>query len=397
MSRPDRSDARGFTLVEVLISIVLAGIISGVAAVGVTRMFAAGPASACASARESVRVAAVMHDATLGRPAATIADLVTARLLEVPRGSTVDATGRRLVGDGWQVVLGTGAKPGCHVSITQFPLDRAIPSPAAAYGLRLLTASYEGPAIRVVRSSDSTSRDIGFTSDGRLDTAALLSFVGSGSGAIDRWYDQTGRGAHATQAVAASRPLLVVSGVLQTTTNGSPQLAFNGLPNGTMLDTPVVPGQRTTWNLVATRSTQSTDPSSCCRPLISTIQATLPSGLHGMWLHTLRNSNTLSSAYIIGSGPSVSPPRSFTDGRTTVVGLVADPPLLRVALDGTDTSANLTGNIGTDLTIGGERSLGSRRFAGGIAEVVLFNTALTPAELDQLEATQAAEFGFTLA
>jgi hypothetical protein len=65
---------------------------------------------------------------------------------------------------------------------------------AAAYSLRRIGPSgYFGPAIRVRRDSDNTLRDIGFTSDGQLDTVGLLDFVGvTGSGFVKTWYDQSG-------------------------------------------------------------------------------------------------------------------------------------------------------------------------------------------------------------
>ena len=51
------------------------------------------------------------------------------------------------------------------------------PNAAAAYSLRKLRAAYSGAAVRVRRSSDNTEQDIGFTAQGELDTASLLSFV----------------------------------------------------------------------------------------------------------------------------------------------------------------------------------------------------------------------------
>jgi hypothetical protein len=54
---------------------------------------------------------------------------------------------------------------------------------AAAYSLRKLRTAYTGPAIRVRRSSDNTSQDIGFNTDGTLDTTALTTFVGSNNSA----------------------------------------------------------------------------------------------------------------------------------------------------------------------------------------------------------------------
>lgn len=48
---------------------------------------------------------------------------------------------------------------------------------AVAYSLRKLKSDYTGPAIRVRRSNDSTSQDIGFDTNGNLDTTSILSFV----------------------------------------------------------------------------------------------------------------------------------------------------------------------------------------------------------------------------
>lgn len=49
---------------------------------------------------------------------------------------------------------------------------------AAAYSIRKLSSSYTGYALRVRRSADNTSLDIGFDSNGNLDTESLLNFVG---------------------------------------------------------------------------------------------------------------------------------------------------------------------------------------------------------------------------
>jgi hypothetical protein len=86
---------------------------------------------------------------------------------------------------------------------------------AAAYSLRKLRTAYSGSAIRVRRSSDNTESDIGFTSSGDLDESALLSFVGSGSGFVRTWYDQSGNARNAVQTTVANQPPVVVSGVIQ--------------------------------------------------------------------------------------------------------------------------------------------------------------------------------------
>jgi hypothetical protein len=92
---------------------------------------------------------------------------------------------------------------------------------AAAYSLRRIgPSSYFGPAIRVRRDSDNTLRDIGFTSDGQLDTVGLLDFVGvTGSGFVTTWYDQSGNGYDATQATAGNQPLILNNGSVLLSNN----------------------------------------------------------------------------------------------------------------------------------------------------------------------------------
>lgn len=115
-----------------------------------------------------------------------------------------------------------------------FILD-TIPGAVRAYGLRKLRSAYAGAAIRVVRSSDSTEMDIGFTSGGELDTATLLSFAGSGSAVVKTWYDQSGSAKDATDVgTAARRPRIVNAGVIDKI-GSAPALFFTG-GNGLQFD-----------------------------------------------------------------------------------------------------------------------------------------------------------------
>lgn len=95
-----------------------------------------------------------------------------------------------------------------------------------AYSLRKIRRAYAGAAIRVRRSSDDTSQDIGFNSDGTLNTTTLLSFVGSGNGFVSIWYDQSGNDNHANQINSTNQPLIISTGNLQLV-NGKPSIYFN--------------------------------------------------------------------------------------------------------------------------------------------------------------------------
>jgi len=97
---------------------------------------------------------------------------------------------------------------------------------SAAYSLRKLRTAYSGYAIRVRRSSDNTSQDIGFKADGTLDTTSLLSFVGAGNGFISIWYDQSGNSNNQSSATLVRQPQIVSNGSL-ITQNSKPALYFS--------------------------------------------------------------------------------------------------------------------------------------------------------------------------
>lgn len=96
---------------------------------------------------------------------------------------------------------------------------------SVAYSLRKLSSTYSGSCIRVRRSSDNAEQNIGFVSN-ILDTASLLTFVGSGSGFVTTWYDQSGNSVNMTQAVGGTQPIIVSSGSL-ISIGGQPIINFH--------------------------------------------------------------------------------------------------------------------------------------------------------------------------
>jgi hypothetical protein len=108
------------------------------------------------------------------------------------------------------------------------------PNAAAAYSLRKLREAYTGSAIEVRRTNLDVA-DIGFTSTGELDTAALLAFTGTGvldNGFITKWYDQSGNARNASQATALNQPQIVSAGSV-INQNSNPTIKFNA--NNTIL------------------------------------------------------------------------------------------------------------------------------------------------------------------
>lgn len=100
------------------------------------------------------------------------------------------------------------------------------PSAVAAYSLRKLSST--ATTAITVENSSGTTADIGFDSNGDLDTAALTSHCGSNYGRVSKWWDQSGNGRHMEQTTAASRPYIVngSGSVVSTTTNSIPALDF---------------------------------------------------------------------------------------------------------------------------------------------------------------------------
>lgn len=96
----------------------------------------------------------------------------------------------------------------------------------AAYSLRKLSST--ATTAITVENSSGTTADIGFDSNGDLDTSALTTHCGSNYGRVSKWWDQSGNGNHMEQTTAASRPYIVnASGsVITTTTNSIPALDF---------------------------------------------------------------------------------------------------------------------------------------------------------------------------
>ncbi len=99
------------------------------------------------------------------------------------------------------------------------------PNAQAAYSLRKLDSDYTGSAIEV-RNSSGTLLDIGFDSNGDLDTAALTTHIGSGNATLRTWYDQSGNGRDLTQSLLSLQPSIASTGTIYTL-NSLPAVKFS--------------------------------------------------------------------------------------------------------------------------------------------------------------------------
>ena len=95
---------------------------------------------------------------------------------------------------------------------------------AAGYSTRRLASSATN-LMRIRRASDDAETDIGFDSNGDLDTAAIASHCGASAGYCVTWVDQSGNGNNATQSTAGNQPQ-IYNGTAVITENGKPALDF---------------------------------------------------------------------------------------------------------------------------------------------------------------------------
>jgi len=107
------------------------------------------------------------------------------------------------------------------------PLDGLSQTPQGAYAFHRLFTAYNGPLVRLIRSTDNAELDYSALPSGELDTAAILAWAGAGGYVnIVTMYSQVG-GDNLVQNVALIRPILVLPvGALQTV-NGKPAALFN--------------------------------------------------------------------------------------------------------------------------------------------------------------------------
>jgi hypothetical protein len=111
--------------------------------------------------------------------------------------------------------------------ISTSPFDKLAQSDIQGlYGVIQLKANAQ-LCMTVRRSSDDAIKDIGF-SQGIVDIASIMAFIGSSSGYVKTLYDQSGNGYHLTQITLANQPRIVNSGILDVDANNIPTLFFDG-------------------------------------------------------------------------------------------------------------------------------------------------------------------------
>ncbi len=100
------------------------------------------------------------------------------------------------------------------------------PGAEFAISTRLLSSTYTGDCMRVRRSSDGSTLDVGFV-DNYLDQASIETFRGSSTDIqVVEWYDQSGNGMVLSNTRVVDMPILYTGGAYKTSL-GKYAVSFN--------------------------------------------------------------------------------------------------------------------------------------------------------------------------
>lgn len=260
-------------------------------------------------------------------------------------------------------------------------LDTLSVSPAAAYSLRRVTRNYNGPLIRVRRSSDNTDQDIGYSDvTGALNTTALTAFVGANDGFVTTWYDQSGNARNMVQATNASQPRIVASGTVELA-NSLPAIY-------------TTTGLSISANPAAWLVTGNAD-----RTLSAVI--TRRSGtVFGVW----SGAHSANQAWGIDSGTILFAPYTYGAGDLvgTLVALNVTGVITALRLSGTSYAYANGVNFGTNSAaisttatngIGIGRRPDSAECIGHYSELIYFTSALSNTDRTAVESSQSGFYG----
>jgi hypothetical protein len=250
-----------------------------------------------------------------------------------------------------------------------FVLDNISKSPTVAYSVRKLSKTYHGFCIRVRRSSDNASLDIGFDTNGELDIATMLAFVGSANGFVSIWYDQSGNQKNLTQVTQIYQPKIINTGTL-ITSNGKPFVGFYGIPNSGNYNHMDVSGGQIATNAQLIIVNKFGSASGSDGFLLG----------HNSWFryHSAPSTNLFNSQF---TSSSIYSGTLFINGISISPSLAPYHSVLKViALE------PVTANSGTEWNvIGRDRGIHLTNNGGGYSEIFSFASTITTSERQFIE------------
>lgn len=261
---------------------------------------------------------------------------------------------------------------------------------SAAYSVRKLSSGYTGACMRVREGSGNTETDIGFDSNGYLDTAAIATHCGSAIGYVTKWYDQstsggTGSGNDAVQSTSTQQPR-IYDGSSVYTDNGVAAVRVPNVANGGIgLD--LESNVRTTLGPSSVFVVYNVDAQTSSFQRVFTFYRT-----QGMVIATTTATNYQDIAVGDGSGTAASQAyvrfndstiaaqkvRTFMyDGTSTTAGGKA---AIEFRINGVEDTTPIDGNAGFYVPASGENSLmyrvqnNTQGMTGYMQECIIYDT-----------------------
>jgi hypothetical protein len=213
-------------------------------------------------------------------------------------------------------------------------------------------------------------------------------------GLVSQLADKSGEGNNATQATAANMPLWISNGQ-----NGLGTASFDGVAGGDIMLISTFNLSGTTSTFISALRRQQTNPSSCCRPLISASAST-----NGQYIGVFNNNTSPTDAAIggwwnIGSGSNSGAGSWAVNTAAIVFAYLSDigSDNFEIGTNGASISTtSATGNSSVSTFLGGENTNTSRRFNGNISETIVYYTAMPTAERNLMHQYQSAKWGIAL-
>jgi len=253
---------------------------------------------------------------------------------------------------------------------------------SAAYGLRRLSRSWTGAAIRVMRTSDNSELDIGFIGED-LDVVTLLAFVGLSNGEIVIWYDQSGNGRHAV-STAGRRPRIVSNGVLESL-NGRTTLLFDGVNDYFAMTSPLN-SNNATINAVSKLSKTVVDGAYI-------LGSQTPTGLFGY------DDETKGARFWSASGGFfTSPLPAAVRSAASIDTITITSNVATLRRSGALIAGSVSIGQNFQPTLIGTYATGIDRYWGGLlSEITLFGSSIPTTDRQTLERNQGAYYNITVA
>ena len=281
-------------------------------------------------------------------------------------------------------------------------------APAFAYGLRLLDSDYTGYAIRVRRDADDTEVEVQFDGAGNVsllspivdggteqtgsvsggtytvETSELMTlgaYAGSDTCRVVKWYDQSGNTRDAFMTVEANQPILVASGVLEAD-------GIDFVPNDYLIANYLL----TTTNDHTFHAVAKTDDAGTYG-ILGDIDASYDDGAElitlasGAWSYRIDGTDlepaatTTNKAYILASYETA---LGSNEQQLRVNGVLAQQ----------NCTETLSFSVANRIRVGARRDT-DNELNGKIAEIIAWNSKLTTAQQDILEANTLAHFNLS--